>query len=65
MKSTRSMTLNLMRKALKGKVDQLALCKRELFYCVGGFFIQDTIYPVSHEAAAEEARFFDCPLSEE
>ena len=64
-KSIKNSTLNSMRKALKGKVEQLVLCKGELFYCVKGKFLDDTVWPVSHNAAEEESKFFKVPWSEE
>lgn len=54
--------LNEKRKHLKGKVKSLTLCKKELFYeLISGSLgngADASVYPVSHETVAKEAKFF-------
>ena len=57
--------LDAKRKALKGKVSQLVLCKGELFYLVDDKWLEDTVYPVGQKTAAKEAKFFKVAWSEE
>jgi hypothetical protein len=47
------------------KVRSLVLCKRELFYRLkNGRTDEDSVYPVSRETAAREAKALGVPLLE-
>lgn len=54
------------RRQLAGKVTELVLCKRELFYLPApGNSPEDSVYPVTKEMAEREAKRFGVSLTEQ
>jgi hypothetical protein len=65
MKQTVREALDEKREQLDGKVAILFLNCFELFYkLTDGTDVEDSVYPVSRERAAQEAKYFGCEWEE-